>query len=501
MKLQFYYIFCVLVISFLVFFPSFQGQVVITQTIFETSTVEESIGNWVQLHPSCAPWSRTGNELMTYDIESAKTILFSGRFPEIISGEDFVYYTDTWTFDFTTASWTNVTPAISPIGRSNPGLAYDAESDRIILFGGAVSAVGGGTYTEAPPETWAYDTNTNTWTNMSPSTAPSPRLACSMVYDTESDRVILYGGYTRDLSITNAPFFDDTWAYDYNTNTWEQMNPVTKPSKVADNGFGYDIESDKSILFGGSTGGFEPLANRFKNETWAYDYNTDTWTQIITTKAPTPRWVTAMDYDNESDRIILFGGTEAVGGKPTDYVDTWAFDYNTLTWTDMNSPTHATSHSSLVYDYSADKMILFGGRILGAPTTYLNETWAYHYQLNPPSAPLNINISLEANGVKLTWVPPATDAGSSITNYLIYRGTESGSLSLLTTLGVVSEYTDPSTPDNSFFYAISAKNAIGEGPLSGEIDIVITTASTPSFQVLIISCTLGLLVLHRKKKS
>jgi hypothetical protein len=35
----------------------------------------------------------------------------------------------------------------------------------------------------------------NTWTNMNPSTHPGARSGHAMAYDSESDRVILFGGY------------------------------------------------------------------------------------------------------------------------------------------------------------------------------------------------------------------------------------------------------------------------------------------------------------------
>ncbi len=61
------------------------------------------------------------------------------------------------------------------------------------------------------------------WTNMSPVEEPSPRYVHDMAYDNESDRIILFGGWTG--SVVN-----DTWAYDFNTNAWTNMSPDTRPS-------------------------------------------------------------------------------------------------------------------------------------------------------------------------------------------------------------------------------------------------------------------------------
>jgi hypothetical protein len=322
-----------------------------------------------------------------------------------------------------------------------------------------------------------------------------------MTYDIESDRIVLFGGETNNQIVTQSPYYDETWAYDYNTNTWEQMNPTNKPPKVIRYGFTYDAESDRTILFGGNLGYSVPITSRYIDETWAYDYNTDAWTQLITTTAPSPRATYAMTYDNESDRIILYGGTKETSNKRLRYIDTWAFDYNSRTWTDMNPPPHDKRDNSMVYDYSADKMILFGGHVFGDLNIFLNETWAYHYQPNPPSAPLNFNATKVDGEVQLMWDLPATDAGSTITNYLIYRGTETDSLSFLTTLDVVTEYIDTAvTEDTTYYYAISAQNAIGEGTLSTEIMIDLSKPA-PGFLILLTSSVLGLLVLLRKKKN
>ena len=74
------------------------------------------------------------------------------------------------------------------------------------------------------PQTWAYDFNTNTWQQMSD--GPEFHLGASLAYDLESDRVILFGG---QQVITNR-YFDDTWAYDFNTDTWTEMKPLGSPA-------------------------------------------------------------------------------------------------------------------------------------------------------------------------------------------------------------------------------------------------------------------------------
>src|SRR5207247_1529794 len=64
----------------------------------------------------------------------------------------------------------------------------------------------------------------------------------------------------------------------------------------------------------------------------------------------------------------------------------------------------------------------------------------------------------------LQWSAPSSDGGSAITNYKVYRGTSSGTETLLTTVGNVSTYTDSSAVNGTtYWYKVSAVNGVGEG--------------------------------------
>jgi len=197
-----------------------------------------------------------------------------------------------------------MSPVVTPTGKLTPGMTYDSESDRVILFGGLHD---GAIYSD---ETWTYDFNTNNWTLMTPSSHPSGRFEAHMTYDSESDRVIMAGGW--GASGTQ----DDTWAYDFNTDTWTPMIPVGGPSVIG--ALVYDSASDNVISFWGeSTPG---------QETWTYDFNTNTWTQRMPLRSPPVRERPYLAYDNESDVNILFGG-KGENGFETAMGDTWSYFY------------------------------------------------------------------------------------------------------------------------------------------------------------------------------
>jgi fibronectin type 3 domain-containing protein len=102
-----------------------------------------------------------------------------------------------------------------------------------------------------------------------------------------------------------------------------------------------------------------------------------------------------------------------------------------------------------------------------------------------PGVPQNLQATSGDGMVGLSWQAPLSDGGSSITQYRIYRGTSSSSLSLLTSTTSLS-YTDNSvTNGNTYYYAVSAVNSAGEGAKSNqatanpESQSEATTPSTP----------------------
>ncbi|NYT12787.1 MAG: hypothetical protein GKC03_09635, partial [Methanomassiliicoccales archaeon] len=98
-----------------------------------------------------------------------------------------------------------------------------------------------------------------------------------------------------------------------------------------------------------------------------------------------------------------------------------------------------------------------------------------------PSAPLDLEVSGGDGCTRLHWHPPEDNGGSIITDYAIYRGTMSGSPSLLTTIGKFLDYKDNSVTNGiTYYYQVSAINAIGEGPLSNEASATPNAFTAPS---------------------
>jgi hypothetical protein len=85
-----------------------------------------------------------------------------------------------------------------------------------------------------------------------------------------------------------------------------------------------------------------------------------------------------------------------------------------------------------------------------------------------PAAPV-LSATAGTASVALSWTKPS-DGGSPITGYQVYRGTSSGTETLLAQVGNVTSYTDTAVSAGiTYYYEVSAVNVAGEGPRSNEV--------------------------------
>ncbi len=98
----------------------------------------------------------------------------------------------------------------------------------------------------------------------------------------------------------------------------------------------------------------------------------------------------------------------------------------------------------------------------------------------PPATTPSAPRTLQANGgnaqVQLDWIAPSSDGGFPITNYRIYRGTTPGGEVFLDEIGNVLTYLDTGVTNGiTYYYQVTALNALGEGPKSNEASATPTT--------------------------
>ncbi|MEE9174342.1 MAG: kelch repeat-containing protein [Thermoplasmata archaeon] len=420
------------------------------------------VGGWLPMNPDPRPPARDLHA-MAYDSQSDRVILFGGDVGQVVLGDD------TWAYNLSANTWTEMTPVLSPSPRWFHTMAYDSESDRVILFGGIVEPQGDGI---ASNETWAYDYDTNTWSDLNPTVRPPAGGRKPMVYDAESDRVVLL----------MAERTAQTWTYDFNTNTWTDMTGGIEPPPQGSPAMAYDAESDRTILFWGCS-----LLACAGPQTWAYDLNTDIWANMTSKSEPTTRTGHRMAYDLESDRVILFGGQQGA----LRLSDTWSYDYNANTWTEMSPGTDpgARALHDVTYDSEGDRMVLFGGQIgQGHGTPNVNETWIYHHVATPPTAALDIEAIARDGRVTLSWREPMSEGESPITGYRIYRGNSPDLVELLSHVESATPYEDVGVENcRTYYYTVTAVNGVGESRRSDVVRVTpqLTPCAPPNVRAVV----------------
>ena len=298
-----------------------------------------------------------------FDGELKKLILFPGFLQHGWTTD--IQTNDLWYYNLNNDDWEYEGLCFTDTAETRPGIttiAYDTESKKYITF-------------DNEGRTWSFDINTAKWINMTPGESPVHRCGQGMAYDEESDRIIMFGGF--GCKGVNDSVYSDTWSYDYNSNTWTQMSPKNQPSERMYFAIAYDKSNDRIVLWGGRK--LEPI---FDNKIWLYDFNSDKWESRVTKNGPSqPFAYPAMVYREKSDDIFLFGGAKLESPFIGETVnDSWIYKTKTNNWEKVTTKTKPPklANLGLTYDKINDRIILFGGEIDSLYTNNVsNETWIY----------------------------------------------------------------------------------------------------------------------------
>ncbi len=355
-------------------------------------------GTWEQMNPTIAPPGRHGHE-MVYDPARELFVMFGGD-----DGKN--YLGDTWTYDLQTNTWEEVTPEFGPRGRVEFSMVYDTINEKILLFGGETA-----TNTVLMNDTWVFDTERSIWTSIHTNGAPSARKFHAAAFDEDEGVMVMFSG-----SGPGSGNNDDTWEYDPASETWTNITSASDPTPADQAAMSY-IGNGQILLFGGSVSGTpaasdqcwrynasadtwtvgskgpsyrdgselvydEPrgrallFGGRYNNEfkdLWECEADSGNWTKLWDRSVPTPRGRFGFVYDEINDRCILFGG---LGSDYTN--DTWEYDPWTLQWRLIDTPTAPSPRSAfgMVYDSVEGIIVLFGGKTL--TTNYLSDTWEFN---------------------------------------------------------------------------------------------------------------------------
>lgn len=244
-------------------------------------------------------------------------------------------------------------------------MAYDALHSQVVMFGLSVPfASGFPGPTNFDQRTWLW--NGFTWANQYPNPSPPIRTGAVMAYDSINQKTVLFGGGTTSAAL------NDTWVWD--GSTWTNLNPANPPPGRFNAVMAYDTLHGQFVLFGG-----QDFFNPYFADTWVYDLSTNTWTQKSTPAgapyspyppAPTAgRIWSSMVYDESMQKIVLFGG---YGYGNLTLGDTWTWDGTAWALAATTGPA-PRSAQMMAYDPGQQHVVLFGGA--DTNSHYLNDTW------------------------------------------------------------------------------------------------------------------------------
>ncbi len=269
-----------------------------------------------------------GRAAMVYDPSRGRTVLFGGStYPS--SNSAIPDMTETAEWDGT--AWSTSAP-VSPGVRSGAAMRHDAT--RTILFGGYLPPGGG-----LAGDTWAWNGH---WTRLQVS-GPSARYSAAMAYDSNRQRLVLFGGYGPFPAIDG-----DTWEWD--GTAWSQRTPAgIAPGPRGDSVAAFDASRGVTVVYGGYNQGY-------LRETW--EWNGQAWTRRADGPGFTQR--TGLAYDAARQVSVLVTALQS----PAFHYETWEWDgHGAGSWTPRQT-TDMPSLGSFAMDY--DPRI--GAVVLGAGT-------------------------------------------------------------------------------------------------------------------------------------
>lgn len=214
-------------------------------------------------------------------------------------------------------------------------------------------------------ETWSYDFATGVWTRYFALVFPPARTNHAAIYDSSRDRMVIFGGevFENDELLVRQ----DTWAFDLATNTWSEIataGSFPKTNMVS----GYDAARDRLwVALGyGSTD--------FSTTVGYLDFASGVWTVVPNVgTVPERRIGAAGALDPARDRLVLYGGND----REDYYEDTFTFDLETFEWREYPEPEVVPSRRGFgraLLDAPRDRILLFGGNREG---DFYNEVWAF----------------------------------------------------------------------------------------------------------------------------
>jgi cysteine-rich repeat protein len=342
---------------------------------------------WLQ---RLAKLSQREDFAMAYDSKRARTVVFGG-FSSVDAGQTLpTYLNEVWEYDG--VAWRRNAASPPPI-RSNAAMAFDENTQKIVMLGGRNGS-------NSLNDTWEFDGAS--WTGPFDTGAPF-RQQHSLYFDVNAQKVVMFGGVNEIVANQNGLF---AWN---RAGGWTAIDATLPPPDArVDHAMIFDRVRGVGMLVGGNNGmAFGNLA-----DSWDLDLRAGIakWKETVSISNPPkispPALITpsASAFDKLRGALILLvdeqtwefkasAWRQTVAGPAVSSAPVMAFDsrrgitvlfaepgvtaeYDGVRWQTLNPQTSPTALRPLAMDYDRTRslMILIGAN----PSTGTIEPWSYN---------------------------------------------------------------------------------------------------------------------------
>lgn len=242
---------------------------------------------WTKLFPDKRPSARSGARMVA--TPDGSIVLFGG----LVAGG--VYSDETWRFDGVT--WTLLPTGMTPPGRKDHVMFYDATAQTIVLFGGVNDIA---MNSDELGDAWTFDGG---WRQVARGSVwPPDRSGAIAAWDFARARGVVFSG------IGESGPLGDTWLW--HDGGWELASSTNVPGP-GEGALAWHAPRASLLLFGGGGG----------DELW--EWNGTDWSFVLVDRGPTPRRSPQLVPTRDRRGVVMFG---ALDGS----FDTWRFQYDAV---------------------------------------------------------------------------------------------------------------------------------------------------------------------------
>ena len=277
---------------------------------------------------------------------------------------------------------------------------------------------------------------------------------------------------------------------------WIGTNEIGYPSSSCSG----TVYPNQNLTFGSSVG-FPATYNPGTNVNYTYSWSTGHGINFVVywkTANPQPSVPHLQAFSGNGQVSLSWTASSSNGGSPVTNYQIWKatdsalYDAtlfttvgNVTSYADYNVTNGQTYYYEVVAENSAGRTSYFSNQASATPAAPI-----------VPNAPITLRATPGNAQISVSWSTPSSNGGPTITSYNIYRGTSSGSETLLVSgSNSTDPYTDTTVSNGvTYFYKVTAVNSVGESSPSNEASAMPFTSSGPVVDTIPVSGVHGVAV-------